>query len=205
MEVEFDLTAEDYQAFARYQRKLGRVPKKHLSIGVVGFLGIMAITFWGVLFTLVLLGVFRGEGAHALQVGLVFGWLGASLAQIWWQRWYLRGLWKVACQDHRSVWEAQDVRVILSPDQLCTATRVSTNTYRWPVVWRIVVTRDHAFLYLTRETAILIPRRAFREAPQFEEFIALARQYQQGQGEKPTGIVVALPPEPTAVASRDKP
>ncbi len=208
MEVEFDLTPEDYQAFARYHRKLRRVPTKHLLIAIAGCLGILVMTVGGGLFLLGPLGVYRvlgvnrGEGVLSLYVGLLFGWVGASLAQRWWQGRVYRGIWIAACQDPRSEWASRDVRVILSPDQLCTATRVSTDTYRWPVVWRIVVTPDHAFLYLTGEMAILIPRRAFRDAPQFEEFIALARQYQQGPGEKSTGIVATLPPEQTGIVRR---
>jgi hypothetical protein len=114
-----------------------------------------------------------------------------------------RATWKATCEHRRSEWAIRDVHLILSPDRLHIVTRVSTSTYCWSVIWHIPVTREHVFLYLTRSTAIVIPRRAFCGVQHFEEFVALARQYQQGP--KPTGIITSLPPESTAITRPNSP
>jgi hypothetical protein len=202
MEVEYTLTPEDLQAFNRYHGKPRGLPTKPFLIAHFGLIGCGLITFAGVPLFFGLLSVFKGESSLALFVGLVFGWMGGSLSQLWWQGWMIRARWRANCEDHRSAWSVRDLRVVLSPNELRIISRASTGGYRWSVVWRIAVTRKHAFLYLTDDKAIVIPRRVFPDPTHFEEFVALARQYRQDSNEeepKSTGIIAGLPPQSNAI------
>jgi hypothetical protein len=96
----------------------------------------------------------------------------------------------------------------LSPEGITETGSQSVTTHRWPKIWHIGETRDHVFFFLSLDTAFVVPRRAFRDQQHFEEFVALARQYQQGRGQqapKPTGIIASLPPQSDAFTRPDVP
>jgi hypothetical protein len=97
----------------------------------------------------------------------------------------------------RGQWTVRDVHVILSANELRTTARGHTCKFEWSSVWRIGQTDKHVFLYVLRDAAIIIPRRAFRDDWHFDEFVALARQYQQERGLRPkeSGIITSLPPQ----------
>lgn len=46
----------------------------------------------------------------------------------------------------------------------------------WPAIRSIHVTADHLFLFMTRRTAVIVPRRAFRDQSGFGEFAAEVQQ-----------------------------
>lgn len=199
MEVEFTLKPEDFLAFNRYQSKPLLVSIFILSVFIIASIGLtgMFIAFRS-------LEASGREGDPALFAGMLAGTIGASFGFFLWQRWLHWIMFKETCTDLRSEWTTRDIRVILSPEHLRTLSRFSMGTYSWSVVWRIAVTRYHTFLYITKRTAFIIPRRAFRDAQHFDEFIGLAKQYQHGLSQKPIGIVTSLPPAPTAFINRDE-
>lgn len=195
MEIEYSLRPEDFRAFTRYYRKLRSGQITFSSLAVLGVVVIMLV--WGL--ALMLAVFFFGD--KGVIAGVLIGWLGVTLLQSWSQVCMKRSIYRATCEDPRNEWAVRGVRVVLSPDQLCTVSRGSITRYDWSIVWHIGVTDKYIFLYITRIRAIIIPRRAFRDAAQFEEFLALAQQYQQGgQGgrqpaPKPTGIIAGLPPQ----------
>jgi hypothetical protein len=80
-------------------------------------------------------------------------------------------------------------------------------TIQWDIVWRIVMTIDHAFVYTSMVDAVIVPRRAFRTRQDFEEFVTLARQYHQ-RGlpmEEPhsTGITTSPPASAKGIPRSD--
>jgi hypothetical protein len=68
------------------------------------------------------------------------------------------------------------------------------------VVWHIGTTGSHVFLYTATAIAFVVPHRAFRDRQHLNDFVALARQYQQGP--RSTGIIADLP-QSTAIARPD--
>lgn len=206
MEVGYSLNPKDIQAFARYHRKLPSMqsePSLRAAIGVL----IIAIVMAG-LGVLLPAFLFHGEGLIASWMGLLIAYLGAVFIVRWWQACMNLSIQKAQCEDPRSEWAVRDVRVGISPDQLRTVARGATCMYAWSRVWHIGVTDKHIFLCITRNTAIIIPRRAFRDATHLEEFLVLAQQYQQGRGgemPKPTGIIAGLPPQSDAITRPSTP
>jgi hypothetical protein len=69
-------------------------------------------------------------------------------------------------------------RLIITPEGVTASSELSSSTTRWPGVRAVAVTQDHAFIYISPTSAFVVPKRAFREVPQFEEFVAMAQRYQ---------------------------
>jgi hypothetical protein len=206
MEVEYSLTAEDLRAFARYHGQLRSVRPIHSLAAVLGLVVVIMVVCAVVSIGFNYLGALRGELFDPFMMGLAFGAIGQALALRWWQGYVKRATWKTNCEDKRNEWAIRQVRVTISPGELRSVTRGSTNTYQWSLVWRIGVTSSHIFVYLTTSNAILIPRRAFGDHAHSEAFIALARQYQQDwreEEQKSTDILAGLPPASSAITRPD--
>ena len=110
--------------------------------------------------------------------------------------------------DEHSRWIFALRRLTISPEGITIIAAHEQVIISWATVWKITATEDHAFLYTTADAAQIVPRRAFRDQQHFEEFLALARQYQQGPGlqvQKPTGIITGLPPQSDAFTRPDEP
>jgi hypothetical protein len=109
---------------------------------------------------------------------------------------------KTLLKDPRNQWLFATRRISLSQEGLSIASWFARFFYRWEVVSDISLTPGHVFLFLTSTDAAVVPRRAFRDQHYFEEFVALARRYQQGAA-PPAGIRDALPaeapPRPTTI------
>lgn len=70
-------------------------------------------------------------------------------------------------------------RVTLAPEGLSEVSGQGTTMTPWPVVERIVVSPDHAFIYINALAAVIVPRRAFANEADFDAFVATARRYQE--------------------------
>jgi hypothetical protein len=134
---------------------------------------------------------------YAFAAGAMFGLNGAVFYLIWKSK---RGE-KQYRTDKRNQWIFETSRMTISPEGICVASQCKTITLRWSIIWHIGMTRTHAFFFETSTSAYVIPRRAFRENQQFEDFVRLAREYQQGP--TATGIITSLPPESTAITPSD--
>ena len=173
MEIEYSLKPEDFKAFSRYQRKLRSVSLRDIIVVMITFVGIvLGLALWLPAFLF-------GNGAllTATLSVIIATWAGMHL---------------------HSQWMIRDVRVVLTANELRTVARGHTSTFEWSTVWCISKTDKHAFLYVAKDTAIIIPGRVFCDDQHFEEFVALARHYQQERGQhapKSTAIMTALPPQ----------
>ena len=47
---------------------------------------------------------------------------------------------------------------------------------RWPLVQRLARTRTHIFLYLSQQSAVIVPRRAFADKTQWKAFYEICRR-----------------------------
>lgn len=200
MEVEYTLRPEDLMAFARYYRKLRSVQPSFSWIAILGFVAIMIVEGLSLLFAHIF---FKEEDPW---FSMLIGAFLVILLQGWWHTCWYRAFYKALCEDPRSEWAVRNVQVVISADQLRTVARGATTIYHWSVIWHIGVTHKQIFLFTTRTTAIIIPRRAFRDTAHCEEFVALARQYRQDCREtkqKPSGIITSLLPESTAIIHPD--
>lgn len=202
MEIEYSLQPEDFQAFERYHGKFRKGRTQPSLLAIIEMIAILVLSV-GIAFGLpILLPSYRGGEVLFFILGWCAGLVAAGVCQARLQYWIARESIKERCEDRLSSWTAQDIRVIVSPSQLRTISRMTETHYHWSAFWHIAVTANHVFLYYTRHTALAIPRRAFRDAAQCEEFVALVRQYKEAWPSpepKPTGIITSLPPDPASI------
>jgi hypothetical protein len=196
MEVEFSLTVEDLQAFQRYYTesvhrsgKAGRSQAQMiwavfilLIVGLILISGRKDMRMFDVI-TFILLGAVLGV-TMALYIGQRAGKLMVASQQ-------------QAVRDERNRRAFGSRRYRIAPDGITTEGEFYRIFDRWPGILEIAATVDHAFFYITDNSAYIVPRRAFRDALHFEEFVNLARRYHEEAG-KPTGIITGLPGGSTA-------
>jgi hypothetical protein len=202
MEVEYSLTPDDLEALQQHFR--GEKPRT--QSGIRNFQWQWVVILAVLLVFLVLSATRKGELLDravsflaptvwfvlAVCVGMLLMWLA-----LLWQRKVNFRLVKQYHEDKHNRWTFEPQRLRIDPQGLTSTCAYQQTTLRWPVVWKIDATEDHAFLYSTSTSATVIPRRAFRDQQHFEEFAALARQYQQDA--KLTGIIASGSLEATAV------
>jgi hypothetical protein len=207
MEIEYNLTLDDMKAFLRFHLKHGhklkplplvRLVACIVSPAIVTFAG-LAGWFWWHASTQWLSGCCAGVVVGFLVAVCVFGWLQKKILIPNTLRLYD----KEECR-----WYFDRRRLKITVDGFEITNEFQQVRYDWSVVWLIDSTDEHVFFYVTLNQARIIPRRAFRDRRHFEEFIVLARQYQQGWKEpapKSTGIITGLSPEATAITHPNAP
>ena len=82
------------------------------------------------------------------------------------------------------------IRITLK--EVISKTMTGTSSIRWEKIDEIVVTADHAFFFYAERAALIIPKRP-RQAEEFDEFVELARKYQEGTADD--SEISATPPE----------
>ncbi|HEY7327409.1 MAG TPA: YcxB family protein [Gemmataceae bacterium] len=208
MEIEYELTAADMAAFLRFQTK-HRPKGKQLPLVYVLRIVLAPVP-------LIIAGLYgwfywqpRGAWLSGCCAGVIIGFLSIIVFQGWLQAKTLipnaiRFYWDR--DESRWYFARRCLRIGASGIEM--KNEVQHLRYSWSIVWMIGSTDKHIFLCIARSTAIIIPRRVFSDAACSEEFLALARQYQQGreqQSAKPTGIIAGLPPQSGAFTHPDIP
>ena len=181
MEIEYGLTLDDIEAFARFHLKHGPKVKPNPVVRTT------TLTFFAfVIFTMVILASFLRHGlennllaglCYGIPVGLYVGHLflvllgkktfASTTVQLYdnpQSRWFLA--WR------RLRIDAEGFEITNEYEQLRSS---------WSIVCLIDSTDDHAFFYTTMLQAHLIPSRAFPNKENFEAFIDLACQYHKGK------------------------
>jgi hypothetical protein len=184
VEVEYNLTPDDLLAALRARRRKGPQPARGWT--------------WLVVFGLLVLLYFLGQAAPAFPApGFLAGWgvgvvcgMGLFLLFVV----LVQRAQKKVLKDARNQWLFATRRITLTPEEFSITSWFSRFSYRWEVVWDVVVTPGHVFLFITSTDAAVVPRRAFRDQEHFKEFIALARRYREGAA-PPAGVMDALPAE----------
>jgi hypothetical protein len=179
MEVEFTLTAEDLASFALY----------HSTQGPKGWKRFLT-AFWGVVafFTLSAIAqvvkLFLGMDAWGDLV-FVLAIVGALLILRWaWWKWQPIALRRATRKQlsaldpkSRSYYEQ---RLKLTPEGVVQITPLASSLTDWVAVEKIVLTEQHALIYLNADQAYVVPERAFRNEGEFHAFVDQARAFHQG-------------------------
>jgi hypothetical protein len=66
--------------------------------------------------------------------------------------------------------------VTLCEDKFTSESVLSHAAYQWAVVQKLVRKRNHIFLYFSKDSAMIIPRRAFEDPTAWDEFYAYCRR-----------------------------
>jgi len=66
--------------------------------------------------------------------------------------------------------------ITLSDEAFVTESQYGRSETRWPIVQKLARTRTHIFMYLSQESAVIVPRRAFESFAQWDTFYDFCRQ-----------------------------
>lgn len=72
-------------------------------------------------------------------------------------------------------------RFVLSPSSIHIHYNLAEVKLLWDAIRRIVVINDHLFFIVAPSEAFVVPRRSFRDAAQFTEFLKIVQQCYPGQ------------------------
>jgi hypothetical protein len=70
-------------------------------------------------------------------------------------------------------------RVTISAESVTDAGEHCQTATAWRAVERVAASEEHAYIYTNALTAIIVPRRAFADPPEFEQFVRLAKDYRE--------------------------
>jgi hypothetical protein len=65
---------------------------------------------------------------------------------------------------------AAERTLTFSEDSFVSDTSFAHSEYKWPMVQKLARTGSHIFLYLNKDSAVIVPRRAFESSSQWDEF-----------------------------------
>jgi hypothetical protein len=70
-------------------------------------------------------------------------------------------------------------RIVISPEGVTDSSELGQTSTAWRAVERVVTTEAHAYIYINALAAVIVPRRAFADAAEFEKFVRIAREHQE--------------------------
>jgi hypothetical protein len=184
MEVEYELTAEDFMAFIRHHH--ARLWYSGLSWRWLVLLFFPAMMTW-----VNLTGppappqeppppLGKWAAVFVVTAGAVALLLLVVACRLWVRPYLLAWLAKPSLTDpeNRKRWLGWR-RTVIGPDGLSVRGDGIDSTVEWTTIQKIPATRKHAFLYMTTAVAIIVPRRAFVSDADFRNFVATARAYRE--------------------------
>jgi len=169
MEVEYELTAEDYVALVLYHSendpRLRRSHRNAVIVLVIYVLGALALGLFGpkgsemfaIIACPVLLGILAFKTVPSLRKWLL-----------------LRRLAKSKDGDTHG---PSRMKVALSPEDLSHESPDCSVRHRWSGIHNVVKTDNHLFIFFDSATAFIVPRRAFPSSGDFVTFAAQAEDY----------------------------
>jgi len=70
-------------------------------------------------------------------------------------------------------------RLLLTPEALTHDSEYAAGRTLWAAVHRIDKTKDHAFILLSGNTSLIVPRRAFADEESFSDFVNAIRRFRE--------------------------
>ncbi len=72
-----------------------------------------------------------------------------------------------------------NLTMLVTPDTITLNTSISKSMTGWDGVERMAITPKHAFIYLSKRTAFVVPARAFQRVEEFQSFVDKLRSYHE--------------------------
>ncbi len=176
MTAEYEITAEDLEAFNLYHHRHSPTARRHY---------LRAWFVPSLMWLLVCLGIWHLADRTRvtplrtfLDLMPLFAFVPIYLLYFPWS--YRRKLRKIIAGmvsegKNRGLFSRH--RVTVSPEGVTDAGEFGQNTTAWGAVERVVVSGGYAYVYISSLAAIIVPRRAFASASEFEEFVRVAGEH----------------------------
>jgi YcxB-like protein len=178
MTAEYELTKDDLRAFNLYHHGHSPASRRHYLLA-----------WWvpAVIWFLVCAGIwyFAGrEGRTPLRafLDLLPLFCGVPLYLLCFPWAYRRKLRKMVDAmagegENRGLFSHH--RVTISPESVTDSCEHGQTSSTWRGVERVVAADEHAYIYINALAALIVPRRAFADPAEFEEFVRTARGYHE--------------------------
>jgi hypothetical protein len=181
MTAEFDLGRDDWTAFNYYHHFHSPTARRQYLQGWFIPAGALLLICFGI--WLVASGSSGTPGSTFVALLPLFSVVPLQLALFPWL--YRRKVKKIvsgmlAEGRNRTVLSKQQVNI--SPEGITKVGNFDKLTVAWGGVERVVKTNEHAFVYTSALTAIIVPRRAFKDSADFELFVTTATNYYDEAG-----------------------
>jgi hypothetical protein len=176
-QVEYTLTLEDAAAFFRYDQKLS--PRARRKAGIppwVGLISVGVVVSVGVLIRVMLRLPSTVPGLDWVDwaLGVLLVWY--LFIYFFKDRLTVRKSLRAVRRKPR-VFEPKTMTV--APEGLGLSSASGESCTRWHAVVWVIEHGEHAFFYLTETEALIVPKRAFADGRQFEDFVDTARRYHE--------------------------
>lgn len=170
MRIEFELMEEDLIAFNREHLKQSKTYWARLVFLVV----VSAFVLWTTSrIATVLLWRFS---TYSLVIG---GFLGLIVFDVLRWRNASRRLVRKMLRDGHGRSVLGQHRLSITSEYVCAETPAGEEKTKWHAIWKIVATNDYAFIYNTRYSAFVVPRRAFATQDAFRAFVKQAGDFHE--------------------------
>jgi len=97
----------------------------------------------------------------------------------WWPAKYSKTIRKyvqTTLKEGRSRVQLAERHIVCDTLGIKTHTDFGDDTLKWQAIQRMEETNDRLFLFLAQFSAVVVPRRAFASAQEFQEFVGFVRQ-----------------------------
>jgi hypothetical protein len=172
MDVEYELTQDDFYAF-QWRGAFGS-PRGRRSRRTVYILWLVALLLFAIL---------PAIGADGFTISRVnFGFVLVAypivaLAQWWWERWLLRRTILGLLRDEKPDRGQLGVhRLVLDEEGVLERTAVGESRTAWAGIHRVEQDDRYIYLYTSSAAAHVIPKRAFADPRDAEEFYQLSHR-----------------------------
>jgi hypothetical protein len=177
MEVEYDFTVDDAQAYSEYylnnspefKKQLASTSRKYLYIPLVFVIGAVLFSF----------GSDRIVPIIFLIVAAILGGAYFFMPSV-----IRRQLLKTARTQNRQrmITGKRKQQIIVTPDKLTQISAEGTLSYNWSSVDDVITSGGYLFIMLRNAPAISVPERAFANNADFQQFAAeVLSFYRQGK------------------------
>ena len=174
--VEYELTKDDWSAFNFYHHFHSPTARRQYIRG--WFSTVLAVLLIWLGFSLI--GSLNSPNPGSTFVALLPLLSGVPICLLWFPWAYRRKVGKIVdgmIGEGRNRTLLGKQRVVISTEGITKSSDFDRTTIAWSGIERVIKDKARAYVYTSALTAIIVPRRAFRDEIAFDEFVSNAMRY----------------------------
>jgi hypothetical protein len=166
MQISYSMNVDDYRAWNTFVLRNARW---RLFFHLLRLLFLAPLALGWLIILVELLPAIRGEGWAEFPVGLL---ISTALLTLGWLFWYPLQVWFIvttqSAEDRAKM--ARVHMISIAPEALYYSSQHSNGKLGWLDIQRIVLMKDHVFIFVMSHSGHAVPRRAFASDEAFHPF-----------------------------------